>query len=77
MDFENVTVGMVFDTGTKTHKGIPNYAVCEGRHGTPTPGFYAHFVNPDDFKERRRPDDKAFFVHEFEFAKWDYIGMAY
>jgi hypothetical protein len=66
-DFEDAKQGDVFYDGTQTKDGVANYFVVTRINRGPSRGFYAVFVDPDDFSEKRRPDDREFFVWDFEF----------
>ena len=74
MNAMEAQVGHVFLTDTETLDGKPNFAVCVGRKGSITPGFYAHFVDIDDFRRKRLPTDHDFFVTPEQFENWKWAG---
>lgn len=68
-NFEDAKQGDVFYDGSETKDGVANYFVVTRINRGPSRGFYAVFVDPDDLTQRRLPDDREFFVWDFDFER--------
>jgi hypothetical protein len=71
LSIDDIQIGDVFFRGSFTDAGNPNFIVVCGfgpKIKAPRQGIYVHFVDPDNFRDRRDPSDRDFYIwdHDFE-----------